>query len=89
MVSGGAGVGTRGLPSRPSQDLGYRAYNGNSKGTGTPEQTNGYTQKQNSRPVMPTTISQDASPRTMLDGYREDIVGGFGADKARFNLVSS
>jgi hypothetical protein len=76
------------LPSRPSQDIGYRngggppnGYrneNGNQRGYGDPPpRMNGM-----------TGGTQEPSRRAVLEGYRPDIMTGFEGERPRYNPVS-
>ena len=85
MMSGGAN--RKALPPRPSQDLGYGS--ANTAGFGGAQ--NGYGGRgENYAPqnVKSAMGSQEPGGRTMLEGYRQDIMTGF-QDKPRYNPVSA
>jgi len=86
----GASQRAKALPPKPGQDLGYNGGQGGYGGT-----QNGYRNEnadsrnynagqQNGRIGGP----QEPSGRTILEGYRKDIMNGFEDEKPRYNPVS-
>ena len=79
------------LPPRPSADLGYKGglggYGGGQNGYRNDEnaESRSYaTQGQNGQRGGP----QEPNGRVVLEGYRNDIMGGFEAPKPLYNPVS-
>jgi len=84
MMNGGAS--RKVLPPRPSQDLGYGSANTGVVG-GAQNRSGGRGDNyapQNGRVAM---SSQEPGGRTILEGYRQEIMTGF-EEKPRYNPVS-
>lgn len=71
------------LPPRASQDNGYNGGQNGYRNDNQREREYGSSPPMPSRKALP-----DPSGRTVLEGYRQDIMTGFEEEKPRYNPVS-